>query len=137
MRPTAAWLGWYRYVSNKLTICVLPINRQVLREVRRSIAVVLPMNRWALEVGRSIAVVLPMNRWALEVRRSIAVVLPMNRWALEVRRSIAVVLPMDRWALEVRRSIAVVLPMNRCSDILSVWPMVLCFSDAAWLFVWP
>ncbi|QCD94545.1 hypothetical protein DEO72_LG5g2629 [Vigna unguiculata] len=81
--------------------------------LRRSVAAVLSINRWAPEVRESIAVVLPMNRWALKVRGSTTVVLPMNRWALKVRGSTDVVLPMNQWALKVRGSTAVVLPMHR------------------------
>ncbi|QCD94544.1 hypothetical protein DEO72_LG5g2628 [Vigna unguiculata] len=84
-----------------------------LQCLRRSVAAVLSINRWAPEVRESIAVVLPMNRWALKVRGSTTVVLPMNRWALKVRGSTDVVLPMNQWALKVRGSTAVVLPMHR------------------------
>ena len=45
---------------------------------------------------RSVAVVLPVNRWTLKVRGSIVAVVPMDRWTLETRRSAAVNLPMDR-----------------------------------------
>jgi len=113
VRPMAAWLGYWRYAFDKLTMCFTDQPTDALI--------------------RSIAVVLPTNRWAIEVRGSIAVVLPMNRWALQVRRSIAASLPTDRWIRKWLSHDLYVQPFDRWSCILSVSPMVLFFNDATWL----
>ena len=109
--------GFMTLCFHKLTICVLPTNR------------------WALEVKGSTAAVVPMNRWALQGRWSIAAFVRMNRWALQGRWSIAAFLPTDRWIWMWLSHDLYVQPFDRWSCILYVWPMVLYFNDATWLFV--